>query len=441
MGFPLILGMAAFLPALAGTCQPPPELAKLIAARPSADAYVDLGAWFAQRRQVKCAADAFRSALRLNPSSWEARYNLGLALLEQHDLAGAAAQLTRAADLSPKDTRTRVALGMALMQQEKLEAAEGQLRKAVELSPADLPSLSALGMVLTRMHRPEAVAVLRKALELAPNSAEAHLNVGIALADQQDHAHAQPEFAQAVALAPESAAAHYNLGRCLYDLRRYEDAKPELETAYRLNPDFTPALLSLAMNRRKLGELPQAAEVLTRLLTLEPANAEAHQHLGQLEIELGKLESGIGHLKKAVQLEPRNSQYLYALLRSLSAKASPDVQQVREQLRALKEEEIQLNRIRALGNFANAASNEGNWPTAISQSREAIQLCGDCALSADLHKNLGLILARSGDEDGGVRELETALARKPDDPDTRTALAVLRQWRAQRAGHGGKKSP
>ena len=65
------------------TCKGPPELEKAISTRPSASAYDALGAYFGQRKQFACALSAFESALRLEPNSWEAHYNLGLALLER----------------------------------------------------------------------------------------------------------------------------------------------------------------------------------------------------------------------------------------------------------------------------------------------------------------------------------------------------------------------
>src|ERR1041385_2527353 len=44
------------------------------------------GVWFAQHSKFQCAIAAFESALRADPDSQEARYNLGLALLEDRQL-------------------------------------------------------------------------------------------------------------------------------------------------------------------------------------------------------------------------------------------------------------------------------------------------------------------------------------------------------------------
>jgi tetratricopeptide (TPR) repeat protein len=115
------------------------------------------------------------------------------------------------------------------------------------------------------------------------------------------------------------------------------------------------------------------------------------------------------------------------LLRALTAKASPERQKVGEQLRELKAEEMLISRLRALGNFAVASSSEGDWTKAAARLHEAIAICGECAFSADLHKNLELVLARSGDPQGAISELQEALKLKRDSPDAQTALTVLRQ--------------
>ncbi len=64
------------------TCQGPPELEQAIKSHPSAGAYDAMGAYFGQQQKLSCAIAAFGSALRLEPNSWEAHFNLSLALLQ-----------------------------------------------------------------------------------------------------------------------------------------------------------------------------------------------------------------------------------------------------------------------------------------------------------------------------------------------------------------------
>jgi len=64
---------------------------------------------------------------------------------------------------------------------------------------------------------------------LEPASAQAHLNLGIALVDQFDRLSGFKEFSEAARLDPKLAVAHYNLGRFFFESGKYEDADKELQ--------------------------------------------------------------------------------------------------------------------------------------------------------------------------------------------------------------------
>src|SRR6266849_5981906 len=68
----------------AAPCKGPAELEQTIKVHPSAGAYDALGAYFGQRQKISCAISAFESAVQLDPNSWEAHFNLSLALLQSN---------------------------------------------------------------------------------------------------------------------------------------------------------------------------------------------------------------------------------------------------------------------------------------------------------------------------------------------------------------------
>jgi Flp pilus assembly protein TadD len=61
----------------------------------------------------------------------------------------------------------------------------------------------------------------------------------------------------------------------------------------------------------------------------------------------------------------------------------------------------------------------------VEQLQEAIRICEECPARADLHKNIGLIYARSGDLEKARQELLAARKLKPADADIEKALAIL----------------
>src|SRR5690348_6579983 len=94
----------------AAQCSGPADLQKAVTASPSADAYNALGAWFANRHQAGCAVAAFESALKLSSNSWQAHFNLGLALIESGNQDRASSEFRTVLQLNPSFTPARNAL-------------------------------------------------------------------------------------------------------------------------------------------------------------------------------------------------------------------------------------------------------------------------------------------------------------------------------------------
>jgi tetratricopeptide (TPR) repeat protein len=281
--------------------------------------------------------------------------------------------------------------------------------------------------MLRQRRTADALAVLRRVPELQPESAVAHLNVGIALADSSLKEEALAEFEEALRLNPQLPEAHYNRGRALYEGRRYEEARASLERAISLRPDYAPALMMLGMTEGNLGRPEKAVELLERSLALGWSDTAAHYKLGRALLDIGREDDGVEHLRKAVELDPANSQALFALMRAMASRNPAEAKKYGQQVREAKADSLAGARARALSNFALGAARDEDWPKAIEQLREAIEVCGDCSVRALLHKNLGLILAQSSNNAGAVAELSVAHELDPNDRDIAYALELLRK--------------
>jgi tetratricopeptide (TPR) repeat protein len=277
----------------------------------------------------------------------------------------------------------------------------------------------------------ESVAIVRRVAELRPDSSEAHLNLGIALADNYRSNSALGEFAKAVKLAPQSAVPHYNLGRAYYDLRRYDDAVAELKVACQLAPSFPMALYFLGLTETKLTHYDEASVALRQMLALQPRNADALFLLGQNYQKLNHTQDAITAWQKAVEIDPASTEALYTLSRALLKTDPVQAKVYRDRFVALQQQKQLLSQAAMLGNFALASANRGDYAQAISQFHEALKECGDCESEADLYKDLGLIECKSGDIDTGEKDLLVAKSLKPQDADIRKALDVIAYTRSQ----------
>jgi tetratricopeptide (TPR) repeat protein len=403
------------------------ELVKAVSLDPNmAVAQNQLGLLALGTAQFAEAENRFKKALAIDPKYAEAESNLGALYGEEGKNAEALALLQRATQDDPSYVTAHVNLGLLLAQQGDYTGAQREFQMAIQVDPSYGPAYSALGMLQAKTGRgADAVKSFERAVVLEPASAEAHLNLGIALVDQFDRPTGFKEFSEAARLDPNLAAAHYNLGRFLFETGKYDDASRELETAVRLQPDSADAVYFLALTRKQENDPDRSTDLLRKVVALQPDNANAQYLLGQNLEHAGDRAGAIQHWKAAVQADPNHTQALYNLARSLAKMNDPEAQQYQHRFDDLQRKQLITDRAAELGNFALEAANAQNWPKAMEQMNEAIRLCGSCAESAHLHKNLGLFYGRIGNLDEAEKELHTALALAPGDADAKSALATF----------------
>lgn len=193
----------------------------------------------------------------------------------------------------------------------------------------------------------------------------------------------------------------------------------------RLEPGFAPALLTLGATLNQLKEPEAALAILGKALAADSANGKVHFEMGQALLAVNKQDEALPHLRRAVELAPADSQTAYALLRILSARNSPEAPALAVRVRELKKGELAVTQARVLSNFGLDAASAKDWRKAVLRLREALEACGACAIRPALHKNLGLVLARSGDIAAARKELELARRMDPEDQDIEFALDIL----------------
>ena len=150
----------------------------------------------------------------------------------------------------------------------------------------------------------EAITAYRKALELAPNDAVTHYDLGIALKNSGAVRQAIDEFASAVRLKSAWAEAHLALGATYYEVRDLPSALKEVQKAAQLAPSNAEAHQLLAHIYVDQNDPTAALLELTRAATLKPS-AELYFELGQVEGQLGKLDAAAAEYRKALGLDPK----------------------------------------------------------------------------------------------------------------------------------------
>jgi tetratricopeptide (TPR) repeat protein len=152
--------------------------------------------------------------------------------------------------------------------------------------------------------RKEALAALEQAVQLLPNDAHAHNNLGNVLNERGRHRDAEASYRRALALWPDFAEAHNNLGNALKQLGRMDEALASFRRALDINPDLADAHNNLGNAYRALERLEEAEACYHRALALRPGFAEGHNNLGCALLGLGRHEEAIDHYRLALARRP-----------------------------------------------------------------------------------------------------------------------------------------
>jgi tetratricopeptide (TPR) repeat protein len=178
------------------------------------------------------------------------------------------------------------------------------LRRALDVAPDFTPALNHLALVLKGRRRlDEAADLLRRAIAVAPAFAEAHINLGNLLLDQGRSDDALGCLREAARIAPSSALAHNSLGVALLAGDAVEDALESFRRAIAVEPNYAEAHGNLGRALRALGRAAEAEDVYRRAIAINPRYAEGHRRLGEMLLSAGRHEESAAHFRRVLALD------------------------------------------------------------------------------------------------------------------------------------------
>ncbi len=222
----------------------------------------------------------------------------------------------------------------------------------------------------------EARAAFQKAVELKPDYAEAHYQLGITWDDVPSQEELDA-LKRATELKPDYIAAHHELGFAYKTAGKLEEASAAFDESIalckktvELHPENAEAYCYLGHTYEEKGMLDEAQAAIQKTLELEPDNAKAQFHMGFFHDAAGQIEKAMEEYKKVFQIEPEGSA---------AAKAH--------------------------NNLGVLYAKEGKYKVAIAEMKEAIKI-SDAYIG---HTNLGVNYFYDGQYDEAIFIFEKAI--------------------------------
>jgi arylsulfatase A-like enzyme/Flp pilus assembly protein TadD len=270
-------------------------------------AWILLGDVETGRGQAGAAEEAYRKALELEPGNAMVLVKRAGALLATGDLAGSD-EILRGLESQPTVSGTREYgrtvsdLGLRFILRGDKERGRELLDKACSLTPGEPSVWMNLGEAcFTAQDFDQALAAYAKALELNPDSAQVHSNIGVLLlarfAATQDHHlldQALVSFDRAIRLDPQLAAAYMGRGSVHLDWGELAPAVRDFKRAIDLDAGLGNAYVNMALALQLQGKYSEAIGYLDRFKAnfyplMKPSDRDEIERIyTQIKVLLGK---------------------------------------------------------------------------------------------------------------------------------------------------------
>ena len=196
-------------------------------------------------------------------------------------------------------------LSAALKQQGRTNESLIASQKSIQLNPQDAGAHYNLGITLQEQGRlKEAEANYRQTIKLKSDLPEVHFNLGVILEEQGKLEEAEVSYRQTIKLKPQLAHAHQNLGNIMIKQRRLKEAEASYRQAIKFKPDLAKAHNNLGIIMKQQGKLEEAEVSYRQAIKFKPDLAEAYNNLGIIMKERRRLEEAFSAFIQAINLNP-----------------------------------------------------------------------------------------------------------------------------------------
>ena len=280
----------------------------------------------------------WRATVAVNPGSWRAQNNLGIALLQKGRLDEAILYDQRALKLEPDSAEIHNNLASAFLQEGRLD---------------------------------EAITHYQAALKTQPDFAVAHNNLGNLLRQKGQVQEALAHYKRAVELQPDLTQAYCNLASVLLQQGQVDEALTQFQKALDTDVHFqaaSPSAANVAKTRRRPGDDPATDEGETLLIST------THYTVGNILVRRGRVGEAIAHFQAALEIRP---DFAEAAIHLAWVLATTPQASLRNGARAVElarrgDELSGGHSLEAIGTLAAAYAEAGRFSEAVASAQRGL---------------------------------------------------------------------
>jgi protein O-GlcNAc transferase len=193
------------------------------------------------------------------------------------------------------------------MTPEQLADEANQLVTRLATSPNNVELINNLASVRRRQgFLQAAIAGFQLALQLRPDLAVIHYNLGNAYAEARQSKEGISAYQQAIHCQPNFPEAYQNLGDLLNDSGEFEQAIVCYKRSLEIRPDSVAVLSNLGNALVQIGEYHSAENYLRRAQSLSPNIPEVYNNLGRVFLELNQMTAADQAFRTAIAINPNH---------------------------------------------------------------------------------------------------------------------------------------
>lgn len=274
----------------------------------------DLAVLFGQKSLYPAMLRRLQKMAQIEPTSWEAKFDVAIALLYNGRYADAATILEDVAASRPEDANVWSLLGAAHEQSGDTTRALEDYRRAMNADPSDPQRYLDYTRLLMELDQyDEAAEVVASGINRTPHDYALAIRAGAIKFSQGDMGAARSIFEGAIRSNPHVALAYYGLAQTYLHEGNEQKARDILNAALKsTGPDPKLEYLLGVVLEHSLDPTESIA-ALSKAIELNPGAPEPHYELGKVFLRSGKLQQAQHEFEKVIAVKPDDAAAFFQL--------------------------------------------------------------------------------------------------------------------------------